>query len=169
MVIVVLAILGIAFALGRPQNTETGAVALQADRVAAQKEPIAAETAYSLDVITVGNKSSTVNQDENPVVVMPMGQGLRLVGWAIDRASNEVAGGVSAEIDRGPDIAAVYGQDRPDVAIALKNLALKASGFTIDVPPKGLPRGKHFISLKILKSDKSGYYLVKNKVSVTVE
>jgi len=168
---VALVVLAIAFGLTKMRNDRPAGEASSARRT----QPVspggltAGETAYSLDVLIVADRSLTVNKDPNPSVSIPAGQGLRLVGWAIDSASNAVAGGISAEVDHEPVVPGAYGGDRPDVAAALKNDALKGSSFDIDVPAKDLPPGKHVISLHILKSDKSGYYVVKDKVRVTVE
>ncbi len=126
-------------------------------------------TAYALDEIVVGRRPLTETNETPALATVNAADPITLRGWAIDKLSGGVAGGVSAVIDAKKDVAGVYGSQRPDVASALGNDAFAPSGFLITIPANSLSKGVHDVSLRIYTGNGSEYYLIKDRVKLTVE
>jgi hypothetical protein len=126
-------------------------------------------TAYALDEIVVARRPLSNASATPALATLDADEPVTLRGWAIDKLSGGVAGGVSAVIDGRKDVAGVYGSQRPDVASALGNDAFAPSGFLITIPAGSLSKGVHDVSLRIYTGNGSGYYLVKDRVKLTVE
>lgn len=90
-------------------------------------------------------------------------------GWVIDEQSQKPAEGVFISIDGKEDFPASYGVDRKDVADYFKNGAIRYSGFNASIPVSKIEKGRHSLSLKIVKGDKSGYYESERKVNIEVQ
>ena len=100
---------------------------------------------------------------------MTENESLRIEGWAVDNSTNEPAAGIDAVIDGKKIVTGAYGVQRPDVAVALGSSLLKPSGFVVTIPGSALSKGVHDVSLRIFTSDGTGYYLIKDRVRVTVD
>lgn len=137
--------------------------------VAAQARQLPGTTNLSLDKVFVGNGTS-VDMSQSPArATLHADESVTLQGWALDRSSNGLAGGVNAVIDGQKDIAGAYGLARPDVGSAFGSQLLAPSGFTVTIPAGSLSKGVHQVSLRIFNSDGSGYYLLRDKVQLTVD
>lgn len=90
--------------------------------------------------------------------VVPAGSMLAVGGWAVD------TGGVFVSVDGTMDFRAVYGQERPDVAQALRDEAHAKSGFDLLLPTDQLPPGKHYLTVKIVSKDQTSYFESPRKV-----
>lgn len=88
----------------------------------------------------------------------PAGCNLYVRGWAIAPSGSSLAGAVLTVIDSGEMVEAVYGLERPDVATALKNVALTASGFRSICPLDGLPQGRHTLGLRVVEPGSETYH-----------
>jgi hypothetical protein len=89
-------------------------------------------------------------------IAVPSTIPLVVAGWAVD-PSEALAGGVEVAIDDKPYVA-TYGQERTDVATALKNPGLTKSGFNLTLPAGQLPKGGHTVAVRILNKAKTGYF-----------
>jgi hypothetical protein len=83
-------------------------------------------------------------------------------GWAFDNSARLPASAVLIELD-GKLYRANYGDERLDVAALFKSQDLARTGFQWGLPAWKLGRSTHEISLKILSSDRKGYYDVSKK------
>jgi hypothetical protein len=137
--------------------------------LAANARELPGPTRYSLDkILTPNNQAVDVTQIPSLVTVGP-NESITLEGWAIDSASNAPAGGITAVIDGGKSVAGTYGASRPDVATSFSNTALSPTGFALKIPASILSRGVHDVSLRFYTTDRSSYYLARNRIKLTVE
>jgi hypothetical protein len=137
--------------------------------LAADARELPGPTRYSLDKIVTANNQA-VDVIQNPSLVsVGANQSITLEGWAIDSASNAPAGGITAVIDGGKSIAGTYGTLRPDVATSFSNTALRPTGFALTIPASVLSRGVHNVSLRFYTSDRSSFYLARNRIKLTVD
>ncbi len=83
--------------------------------------------------------------------------GLRVVGWAVDLRAGQEASRIFVNFDNRIDVPALYGQPRPDVALALRNPNYAAAGYVSYVRTSLLTVGAHFVQLKIVSHDGSSY------------
>ncbi len=93
---------------------------------------------------------------------------IRIVGWAIDESAQKQAGGVFVNVDGKQDLAANYGLDRLDVADALGNYSCRFSGFVSSISASSLEKGGHTLGLKVVTTDRKGYYEPEQKIEVDV-
>ena len=124
--------------------------------------------AYSLDAIIVGNRPAIAATQQPTRVAIHPGEPVQLEGWAADSSSGLAAGGISAVVDGTKIVSGSYGGLRPDVVANLHHDAWGSTGFSIAIPTAGLAPGSHDVSLRISNSDGSGYYLIKERVILTV-
>jgi hypothetical protein len=148
---------------GGETNTNTNtAPAESAKSVPLQKVPGA--TSFSVDTInnqSLPKGSVVVNSATTPKLI--------IAGWAVDGQAKAPAGGVIFSIDGKSEMTATYGGERSDVAAALKEPNYKMSGFGIAIPTQSLEKGKHTIVMKILTSDKKGYYEPNQKLDIEIQ
>jgi hypothetical protein len=111
---------------------------------------VAAGGVGALDVVEVVVGREPIEHGSIPTV--EGGQSLRAIGWGANVDAKAPAPSVCPEIDgkivAGGDV--LYGTPRPDVAAALKDARLFASGYTITVPPSALPRGRHRFGVAVV-------------------
>lgn len=105
---------------------------------------------------TVSGVIATAPRQE-PIVI-PAGASVTVTGWAVDGPARSTAGGVFVTVDGARHFAAVYGGDRPDVAVALKNEAFRHSAFTASIPIGALPPGRYTLTLTVVTNDRQAYY-----------
>jgi hypothetical protein len=143
-------------------NANTAPPTESANSAPLQKVP--GGTSYSVDTInnqSLPKGSVVVNSATTPKLI--------IAGWAVDGQAKAPAGGVIFSIDGKSEMTATYGGERPDVAAALKEPNYKMSGFGIAIPTQSLEKGKHTIVMKILTSDKKGYYEPNQKLDIEIQ
>lgn len=110
---------------------------------------------------------------DNPAIVhsISYGQGRNIIltGWAVDKLNNTAAGGIYINIDGKKDIAAFYGQVRPDVGEYFKNTAYINTGFRAYLPSTLLGKGRHILSLKIISFDGQTCYKPAQRIIVEIK
>jgi hypothetical protein len=96
-----------------------------------------------------GTRTSTIRLQSSDELV--------LNGWATESDSSRTAQSVCPVVDgtivHGARV--TYGSPRPDVAAALANPALTASGFEIDVPARQISPGRHRVQAAAVSADGS--------------
>ncbi len=80
-----------------------------------------------------------------------------LFGYAFDGGGQERLGGVVLEID-GVAYRAYYGPPRYAANLVAKNPTLGECGFCRDFSPRQLPAGRHYLTIRLLKSDGGAYF-----------
>lgn len=120
------------------------------------KLPRLAEPAlYSIDSIN----DRVFLPSENSAFLLNNGQQTVIIkGWALDKLSNSLAGGVIVELD-GKEYRAQYGIEREDVAIAFSLPACRNAGFECEILEAGIMPGEHVLRLKVLTNDQKSYYV----------
>lgn len=96
------------------------------------------------------------------------GPDITIAGFAVDQVATEPASGVVVMIDAQPFVA-MYGGERPDIAKALNNPNYVKSQFYAKIPTAGLSNGLHDITIRVIASDRSGYYASAWSAKVSVE
>ena len=93
-----------------------------------------------------------------PGTVIPInGDKIDIAGNYVDAVKGEAAAGVIVMIDKTPFVA-TYGGERPDIAKALNNPKYLKSQFHVEVPTSAVGKGIHDLRIRVIASDKSGYY-----------
>lgn len=85
------------------------------------------------------------------------GDKITIAGNFVDAVKGEAAAGVIAMIDGKPYVA-IYGGERPDIAIAHNNPKYLKSQFYVEVPTATVGAGLHDLKIRVIAADKSGYY-----------
>ena len=80
-----------------------------------------------------------------------------IMGWAIDPANKNLAGGIEVVLD-GSTYIAHYGTSRNDVADYFKRPDYQRAGFELLLPPGQLAKGEHSASIRVIASNKKSYY-----------
>jgi len=149
---------------GGETNTNANSAPSEAAK-APQLQKVPGDTSYSVDSINNSPVPKSgpviVKAGERPTVI--------IAGWAVDGAAKAPAGGVTFSIDGKSEMTATYGAERPDVASVLKEPNYKLSGFGLAIPTQSLEKGRHAITMKILTSDKKGYYEPNRKFEIEVQ
>lgn len=122
------------------------------------------ETLYCVDIVN----GLALPKDAAVVIDTKTQPELTMAGWAVDSKSQNEAGGVFVVIDGQKEIPTVYGQERWDVAEVHHNPRYRFSGFAASVPTSILQKGRHTLSLKILKTLGNGYYEPEQKIEIDV-
>jgi hypothetical protein len=131
------------------------------DLNAAEQAPeLPQSTAVSVDLI-----------NEKPLPLkgqaIPLGPGQRTLnvqGWATDQLLHQPASGVVITVEpagsEGAKLTtrADYGIQRPDVAVAMKNPALSASGYRAFVDCRSLANGRYRVTVRALSADGQRYF-----------
>ena len=78
-------------------------------------------------------------------------------GFAVDAVKGDAAAAVIVMID-GKPFATTHGGERPDIAKALNNPKYLKSQFYVAVPTTAIGSGLHELKIRVVSSDKSGYY-----------
>jgi hypothetical protein len=103
------------------------------------------------------------------VVVADHDEMIRVSGWAVDAEAGREAGGVFLSIDGKLDVPVSYGSTRADVARHFGNAQYERSGFSGTLLASRLGKGHHSLHLKIVTTDKIGYYLSPEGVTVEIQ
>jgi hypothetical protein len=85
------------------------------------------------------------------------GEKVVISGVFVDAVKGEVAAGVIAMIN-GKSFVATYGGERPDIAKALNNPKYLKSQFYVEIPKDSIGPGVHDLKIRVIASDKSGYF-----------
>ncbi len=118
-------------------------------------------TKFSIDII---NGKSLTKSDQPIVINEPE---LLVIGWAVDHPAMEVASNVIVEID-GKQFYAVYGLNRPDVALAYKNERYENSGWRLEIPTDMIGEGEHQLTLKIIAKNKLFFYKIDQQIAIKI-
>jgi hypothetical protein len=78
-------------------------------------------------------------------------------GWAIDDVRHALPSAVTVLVGDRFEFTAQTRLERPDVAFALRDPALAASGFLARIPLAGIPPGDHRIAVRVVAADRSGF------------
>jgi hypothetical protein len=92
-------------------------------------------------------------------------------GWALDPLSTKPGAGLILIVDGKlrTDATAAYGQDRPDVATALKAPDAEFSGFgNAVVLSAGLSKGQHALQVGVLAGDRKSFYTIAKATTFTI-
>ena len=128
---------------------------------------VGSTTFFSIDSI---NDHSPTGENLDPVIIhTDRKNSITVTGWAVDDVAKDKAGGVFINIDDQLDIPALYGLDRPDVAEHFKNKRYRFSGFAASFSTSILEKGRHTLSLKIVTTDKKGYYVSNKKILLEIK
>jgi hypothetical protein len=127
---------------------------------------VEASTQFHIDSI---NNNQLGQQGNNTISISQQEETLTILGWAIDQQAQNTAGGVFVCIDGRINIPALYGLNRPDVAQALHNGRYRSSGFLASFATSVLGEGQHTLSMKIVTSDKKGYYEPDQNIVIEVK
>jgi hypothetical protein len=90
-------------------------------------------------------------------VVEITGDKIRIAGNYVDAVHGDAAAGVIAMIGDKPFVAG-YGGERPDIASALNNPKYLKSQFYVEIPASSVGKGLHDVKMRVIASDRSGYY-----------
>ncbi len=90
-------------------------------------------------------------------VVPITGDKIEIAGNYVDAVNGDAAAGVLVLIDGQPHVT-VYGGERPDIAKALNNPKYLKSQFYISIPTAEVGAGQHEVKIRVIASDRSGYY-----------
>lgn len=91
-------------------------------------------------------------------VISISGDKVIIAGNYVDGVNGDAAAGVIVLIDNKPYVAN-YGGERPDIAKIHNNPKYLKSKFYINIPTSTLGKGIHTVKIKVMASDKSGYYI----------
>lgn len=93
-----------------------------------------------------------------PGSVIPIGgKEIEIAGNYVDAVKGEPAAGVIVMIG-GKPYATIYGGERPDIAKVHNNPKFLKSQFYIKLPTSAVGKGIHDLKVRVIASDKSGYY-----------
>jgi hypothetical protein len=153
----------------RPPQPVTEAEGSNAASVSEKRKPGSSSTPsekallYSVDIV-----NGRALPKDVPIFVEAKDRELTIGGWAVDHQAETGAGGVFISIDGKKEVPAVYGQERLDVATVHNNPRYLASGFAVSIPTSLMEKGRHTLTLKVLKADRSGYYEPEQRIDVYV-
>lgn len=92
---------------------------------------------------------------------------LLIKGWAIDQQTHQRAGAVYLEID-GQLYPSYYGLPRADLVERFQRPEYGNAGFQAAIPLSDLGKGRHTISIKILSTNRNGYYSSPGEVTFEI-
>lgn len=90
-------------------------------------------------------------------VVPITGDKVEIAGNYVDAVNADAAAGVLVLID-GNAYVTIYGGERPDIAKALNNPKYLQSQFYVSIPTAEIGVGQHEVKVRVIASDRSGYY-----------
>lgn len=128
---------------------------------------LSAKTRFSIDAVTIGKRTLIVTGVQ-PKIVIAAGTPVSVRGWAVDDGAGAPAKGVNLYVDGTQRIVAEYGIKRDDVAKALHDPNLEASGFNAIVDTSDLGSGSHELTFEILRANGSGVYHIPERLQFTV-
>jgi hypothetical protein len=113
----------------------------------------------SLDAIKVaGHLHGAGSLSEPTIFRVGPTESINLYGWAFDPLTKRPAGGLAIRVN-GHDMSASYGYLRPDVAQVYSSAKLSAVGFHANLNARSLGRGVNVVSIVVVSSDRTSYYL----------
>jgi hypothetical protein len=134
-----------------------------------KRNPLSLELAGPQTLFALDSINGVLITNSQPIRIDSTTEDMIVInGWAVDERAKQTAGGVFISIDGNSDVPATYGQNRPDVAAALKNDNYEFSGFSAAIPTASLEKGIHTFSVKIITAAKTEYYEPAQRVLVDV-
>lgn len=119
---------------------------------------------YSVDIL-----NGIALPKDRPVLIDANDRELTICGWAVDHEAQAEAGGVYVSIDGKRDVRGIYGLERKDVAVLLRNPRYADSGFVASIQTSLMGKGSHTLTLKILTTDRQGFYEPDQRIDVYIE
>jgi phosphoglycerol transferase len=146
----------VAVDLGRAQKADVPADRLPrlGDRAAATPGVPACGTTTPHSLGWIGEVSTPF--EPSPIRVSSSGE-FSVTGWAVDGSARNLAGDVDILIG-DTAFQALYGIERPDVALYLGSQAYQLSGFTARLTGADVGSDARPLSIRILSSDRRCYY-----------
>jgi hypothetical protein len=127
---------------------------------------IGSDTYFSLDTIN----GQIVAKTASPLIINSDQEGtITITGWAVDKQANATARAVFIIIDGKLDLPTLYGEDRPDVAVAYGNSHFEYSGYIASFSSLILTKGQHTLSLEIVALNGPYFYYEQNVAYFVVE
>ena len=120
------------------------------------------ETPHYIDTL---NEKAIPNQE---IPFVEAGEVVTIGGWAVDIDPHKAAGGVIVKVDDKMFLP-LYGFQRDDVAMTLREPQYRNSGFIASIPGSALERGTHTVSIYILSNDRKSYYVSPRQVQFTLK
>lgn len=132
-------------------------------------EKLALADGSTLSAVDIINSHLRPAGQSAPIIVNAQSEEtITISGWAVDLKAGQAAGGVFVSVDGRKDVPTIYGSDRHDVADVLSSSHYRYSGFWASFATSVLGKGQHTLSLKIVTSDKEGYYNGKQQITIEV-
>ena len=129
------------------------------DPTSTTKQPTFAEVTRNLKSPAFGavDGINGVSSPKAGVVVPIVGGKVEIAGNYVDAINGDAAAGVLVLIyDKVYE--AVYGGERADIAKALNNPKYLKSQFYASIPTAKIGVGQHDVRIRVIASDRSGYY-----------
>jgi hypothetical protein len=129
------------------------------DTVSTSKQPTLAEVTRNLKSPAFGGVDGIngVSSPKAGVVVPIVGDKVEIAGVYVDAINADAAAGVLVLID-DKVYETVYGGERADIAKALNNPKYLKSQFYASIPTAKIGVGQHDVKIRVIASDRSGYY-----------
>ena len=90
-------------------------------------------------------------------IVPIVGDKVEIAGNYVDAVNGDAAAGVLVMID-GIAYGTVYGGERADIAKVLNNPKYLKSQFYVSIPTAKIGVGQHEVKIRVIASDRSGFY-----------
>ncbi len=116
----------------------------------ADEEAVCIIESVNGSLLKEGELSAITNNEKEKAII--------ITGWAIDKNSGSVAGGVVLDIDGKMEIPVYYGIPRRDVVEYHNNSNYLYSGFYSSTATSIIGPGRHIIAIKVISADKKEYY-----------
>lgn len=124
---------------------------IQANGATAKMVRVEGAPLYNLEAV-----GEVVNPLSRGSVTLPLAGQFTATGWALDQATQALAGGVDVAVDDRP-YAAEYGADRIDVAEHFGKPELLKTGFKLSIPAAAIGKGRHDIRVRVVTPDGTQY------------
>jgi|GEM_PF-716045 len=106
------------------------------------------------------------SEPTDTIVIPPNQQTITITGWAIDRTTDSLAGGVYLEFDNQLDVPTLYGLDDSVVPNVFRESGFQRAGFFASFAAHALTIGRHSLTLKVVNSSRSFYFPVQTGITI---
>lgn len=166
-----ISILGSALLLGGCGDRKQAAVIPQPDKTAATPIQETFETVTNKLAPAAFSNIDVINDVASPKpgsTIAIKADKVTIAGFAVDAIKGDAAAGVIVMID-GKPFKTTYGGERPDIAKALNNPKYTKSQFYLEVPTAAIGAGLHEVKIRVVASDKLGYYQSDSVIKLDVK
>ena len=112
-------------------------------------------------MVRVADQVDQIGESRGPwgggVAQIRRSQDSKVSGWAVDAPRRSAAAGVDVVIDRMV-FPTIYGTDRTDVAQYFGRPSYRDTGFIATIPANAVPRGDHWLSIRVVTADGRCYF-----------